>query len=77
LAISDFDADGLAQTEKLIQKIGADVRADRLDVTERAALLAYADTVNAHFGTVNRSTTLPASRSWATLKSVSSRTLNA
>jgi NADP-dependent 3-hydroxy acid dehydrogenase YdfG len=35
LAISDFDADGLAQTEKLIQKIGADVRADRLDVTER------------------------------------------
>jgi len=54
LAISDFDADGLAQTEKLIHKIGADVRADRLDVSERAAFLAYADTVNVHFGTVNQ-----------------------
>ncbi len=54
LAISDFDADGLARTEKLIHKIGADVRADRLDVTERAEFLTYADTVNAHFGTVNQ-----------------------
>jgi len=54
LAISDFDAEGLAKTEKLIHKIGAEVRADRLDVTERAAFLTYADTVNEHFGEVNQ-----------------------
>lgn len=54
LAISDFDPDRLAQTEKLIHKIGAEVRADRIDVTERPAFLAYADTVKAHFGTVNQ-----------------------
>jgi NAD(P)-dependent dehydrogenase (short-subunit alcohol dehydrogenase family) len=54
LAISDVDAEGLAKTERLIRKIGADVRTDRLDVTERAAFLAYADTVNEHFGKVNQ-----------------------
>lgn len=54
LAISDSDADGLARTEALINQIGAEVRADRLDVTERAAFLAYADTVKDHFGTVNQ-----------------------
>jgi NADP-dependent 3-hydroxy acid dehydrogenase YdfG len=54
LAISDFDADGLARTEELIHGIGATVRADRIDVTERAAFLAYADTVKEHFGTVNQ-----------------------
>jgi NADP-dependent 3-hydroxy acid dehydrogenase YdfG len=54
LAISDFDPDGLAQTEKLIHKIGAEVRADRIDVTERPAFLGYADTVKAHFGIVNQ-----------------------
>jgi NADP-dependent 3-hydroxy acid dehydrogenase YdfG len=54
LAISDVDMDGLAQTEKFVKKTGAEVRADRLDVTERAALLGYADTVKEHFGTVNQ-----------------------
>jgi NAD(P)-dependent dehydrogenase (short-subunit alcohol dehydrogenase family) len=54
LAISDVDTEGLAQTEKFIMKTGAQVRTDRLDVTEREALLAYADTVNQHFGTVNQ-----------------------
>jgi NADP-dependent 3-hydroxy acid dehydrogenase YdfG len=54
LAISDFDAEGLARTEGLVRKIGADVRADRLDVTERAAFLNYADTVKEHFGMVNQ-----------------------
>jgi NADP-dependent 3-hydroxy acid dehydrogenase YdfG len=54
LAINDRDADALAQTEGLIREIGADVRADRIDVTERAPLLAYADTVKAHFGAVNQ-----------------------
>lgn len=54
LAISDTDVDGLAQTEELINKVGAAVRADRIDVTEREAFLAYADTVNAHYGRVNQ-----------------------
>ena len=54
LAISDFDVDGLARTDELIQEIGAPVRSDRLDVTERAAFLAYADTVHEHFGVVNQ-----------------------
>jgi NADP-dependent 3-hydroxy acid dehydrogenase YdfG len=54
LAVSDVDTEGLASTEKFIRKVGADVRVDRLDVTERAAFLAYADTVNEHFGKVNQ-----------------------
>jgi NADP-dependent 3-hydroxy acid dehydrogenase YdfG len=54
LAVSDLDVDGLGQTEELIRRMGAPVRADRLDVTEREAFLAYADTVNAHFGIVHQ-----------------------
>ena len=54
LAISDVDTSGLARTEELIRGIGGPVRADRLDVTEREAFVAYADTVADHFGTVNQ-----------------------
>ncbi|MGH3674931.1 MAG: SDR family NAD(P)-dependent oxidoreductase [Mycobacterium sp.] len=54
LAISDIDAEGLADTERQIRELGAEVKADRLDVTEREAFLAYADAVNEHFGTVNQ-----------------------
>ena len=54
LAISDVDIEGLGQTEELIRRLGAPVRSDRLDVTEREAFLAYADTVNAHFGIVHQ-----------------------
>jgi NAD(P)-dependent dehydrogenase (short-subunit alcohol dehydrogenase family) len=54
LAISDIDTKGLADTERQIRDLGADVKADRLDVTEREAVLAYADAVNAHFGRVNQ-----------------------
>lgn len=54
LAISDVDTDALARTEERIRASGADVRADRLDVTEREAFLAYADEIDAHFGTVNQ-----------------------
>lgn len=54
LAISDIDAEGLAQTEERIRAIGAPVKSDRLDVTERAAFLAYADAVNEHYGKVNQ-----------------------
>ena len=54
LAISDVDTEGLAQTEEQLRAIGAPVRADRLDVTEREAFHAYADQINEHFGRVNQ-----------------------
>ncbi|ABL06467.1 SDR family NAD(P)-dependent oxidoreductase [Mycobacterium ulcerans] len=54
LAISDVDTEGLAQTEKLVTALGAEVKTDRLDVTERETFLAYADAVNEHFGKVNQ-----------------------
>ncbi len=54
LAISDVDIEGLASTEQQLKAIGAPVKADRLDVTEREAFLLYADEVKAHFGKVNQ-----------------------
>ncbi|HEU4361136.1 MAG TPA: SDR family NAD(P)-dependent oxidoreductase [Mycobacterium sp.] len=54
LAISDIDVEGLAATEQQLAAIGAPVKANRLDVTEREMFIAYADEVRAHFGTVNQ-----------------------
>ena len=54
VAICDVDTDGLAQTEQQLKAIGAPVKTDLLDVTEREAFLAYADAVNEHFGKVNQ-----------------------
>ncbi len=54
LAISDVDTEGLAKTETELKAIGAPVKADRLDVTEREAFLLYADEVKEHFGKVNQ-----------------------
>jgi NADP-dependent 3-hydroxy acid dehydrogenase YdfG len=54
VAISDVDTEGLARTEERLKALGAQVKADRLDVTEREAFLAYADAVNEHFGKVNQ-----------------------
>jgi NADP-dependent 3-hydroxy acid dehydrogenase YdfG len=54
VAISDVDTEGLAQTEEQLKAIGAPVKANRLDVTEREAFLAYADEVAEHFGKVNQ-----------------------
>jgi NADP-dependent 3-hydroxy acid dehydrogenase YdfG len=54
VAISDIDTKGLAVTEERLTAIGAPVKADRLDVTEREAFQAYADAVNEHFGQVNQ-----------------------
>jgi NAD(P)-dependent dehydrogenase (short-subunit alcohol dehydrogenase family) len=53
LAISDVDMTGLAETAKQVRTIGAPVHQARLDVTDRAAVLSYADDVAAEFGTVN------------------------
>ena len=54
VAISDVDVEGLAETEAQLKAIGAEVKSDRLDVTEREAFLAYADAVREHFGKVNQ-----------------------
>src|SRR6201992_4115979 len=54
LAISDVDTEGLAQTEEQLKAIGAPVRSDRLDVTEREAFQIYADHINEHYGKVNQ-----------------------
>ena len=54
LAISDVDTEGLAATEERLAAIGAPVKADRLDVTEREAFAIYADAVAEHFGRVNQ-----------------------
>ncbi|OBI93193.1 SDR family oxidoreductase [Mycobacterium sp. 1245805.9] len=54
VAISDVDTEGLAHTEERLKAIGAPVKADRLNVTEREAFLAYADEVAEHFGKVNQ-----------------------
>ncbi len=54
VAISDVDTEGLAVTEERVRFIGAQVRADRLDVTEREAFHTYADAVADQFGKVNQ-----------------------
>ena len=54
VAISDVDAEGLAVTEERLKAIGASVKVDRLDVTEREAFELYADAVKKHFGKVNQ-----------------------
>ena len=54
--------------------MGAPVKADRLDVTEREAVEAYADAVDTHFGAVNQIYKSRASRLWATSRSPSSKT---
>ena len=54
VAISDVDTGGLAVTEERLKAIGAPVKADRLDVTEREAFELYADAVKEHFGKVNQ-----------------------
>ncbi|PTR30205.1 hypothetical protein C8K36_10253 [Rhodococcus sp. OK519] len=54
IALSDMDSTGLAETVRQVEALGADVKSDHLDVTQREAVLAYADAVVAHFGKVNQ-----------------------
>jgi len=54
VAISDVDTEGLKVTEDRLSAIGAKVKADRLDVTERERFLLYADEVKEYFGKVNQ-----------------------
>ena len=54
LALSDIDTEGLAETVSQAEALGADVKADRLNVAEREAVLDYAEAVVAHFGEVHQ-----------------------
>ncbi|MGX1776480.1 SDR family NAD(P)-dependent oxidoreductase [Nocardia brasiliensis] len=54
LALSDIDTDGLAETVARCEKLGAEVKSDRINVAEREAVLLYADGVKAHFGVVHQ-----------------------
>jgi NADP-dependent 3-hydroxy acid dehydrogenase YdfG len=54
VAISDVDTEGLKVTEDRLTAMGAKVKADRLDVTERERFLLYADEVKDYFGKVNQ-----------------------
>jgi len=54
VAVSDVNADGLAETVDLLKSAGArEIRSDHLDVADKAALDAYAADVAAGFGRVN------------------------
>ncbi len=54
LALSDVGTVGLEETARRARDLGAEVKADHLDVTQREAVLDYADAVAAHFGQVNQ-----------------------
>ncbi len=54
LAVSDIDDTGLAETVDLLKDAGArEVRSDHLDVSDKAAMVAYAAAVRDQFGRVN------------------------
>lgn len=54
LALCDIDPDGLADTADLATSAGAaEVRTDLVDVSDRAAMAAYATAVADHFSRVN------------------------
>ncbi|WP_125078619.1 SDR family NAD(P)-dependent oxidoreductase [Mycobacterium sp. P7213] len=54
LALSDINTDGLADTVREAEALGAQVKSDQLNVVERTAVLAYADEVAEHFGEVHQ-----------------------
>lgn len=53
LAISDWNAEGLAETVDLVKALGAEVRSDVVDVSDRAAVAQWATAVVGQFGRVN------------------------
>ncbi|WP_110239133.1 SDR family NAD(P)-dependent oxidoreductase [Nocardioides gilvus] len=53
LALSDWDAEGLEATLALVRDLGAQVRGDVLDVSDRTAFAAWVEKVVEEFGGVN------------------------
>ena len=54
LSISDVDETGLARTVELLAPLTGDVHSQPLDVSDRAAVEAWAEVVVAHFGAVHQ-----------------------
>ncbi|WP_286276743.1 SDR family NAD(P)-dependent oxidoreductase [Naasia aerilata] len=54
LAIADWDRSGLEETARLIETAGGEVLASRVDVSDRAAVAAFAREVVARFGVVHQ-----------------------
>jgi NAD(P)-dependent dehydrogenase (short-subunit alcohol dehydrogenase family) len=54
LAVSDVDETGLAETVAEVKALGAEVQGAALDVSDRAAVEAYAATVAGQFGVVHQ-----------------------
>jgi NAD(P)-dependent dehydrogenase (short-subunit alcohol dehydrogenase family)/pimeloyl-ACP methyl ester carboxylesterase len=54
LALSDVDELGLAETADQVKALGAEIHTARVDVADRAAVVAYAEAVAAHFGVVHQ-----------------------
>jgi NAD(P)-dependent dehydrogenase (short-subunit alcohol dehydrogenase family) len=54
LALSDVDEVGLEATAEAARAAAAEVATQRLDVSDRDAMTAYAETVVAHFGVVHQ-----------------------
>src|SRR5690606_9142638 len=52
-ALSDWNAEALDGTVALVKELGADVRADLLDVSDRAAFAGWVEAVVEHLGVVN------------------------
>ena len=53
LALADWDADALADTVDIVKALGAEVRSDVVDVSDRAAVGQWATDVVGQFGRVN------------------------
>ena len=53
LAVSDWHAAGLAETVDIVKALGAEVRSDVVDVSDRAAVAQWAVDVVGQFGRVN------------------------
>ncbi len=54
LALSDVDLNGLAETVRQVEALGAEVESQFLDVAQRETVLDYAETVNTRFGKINQ-----------------------
>ncbi|QCB52193.1 SDR family NAD(P)-dependent oxidoreductase [Rhodococcus sp. PAMC28707] len=54
LALSDVDVNGLEETVRQAEALGAEVKSDFLDVTQRETVLDYADAVATRFGKINQ-----------------------
>ncbi len=53
LALSDWDPDGLTETVEQVKALGAEVRSDVVDVSDRTAMTQWATDVVGQFGRVN------------------------